>query len=172
MTANLHVLLDLMRKATARIAPDYFQLPVAGSEEPIFRERVYCYELYHQLRLAMPDGWPYVLDGEVDKKAHPILREVQGTIPDFIVHVPGSMERNLAIIEVKALPVSRGDLARDLDKLCRFTETARYFAAIQLVYGRDDIARVVKQIAETAPNVLLLVHGAPETPCTLEWPTE
>ena len=39
-----------LREAGKRMDAHYFQLPVAGSEEPVFRERVYCYELYHQLR--------------------------------------------------------------------------------------------------------------------------
>jgi len=38
-----------MADASARIAADYFQLPVADADS-VYRERVYCYELYHQLR--------------------------------------------------------------------------------------------------------------------------
>ena len=35
--------------AVSRIAHGYFQLPVADADA-LYRERVYCYELYHQLR--------------------------------------------------------------------------------------------------------------------------
>ena len=60
-------------KATSRIGCDYFQLPIEGRPDRIFRERVYCYELYHQLRVLMPDDFPYSLGGEVDKRAHPVM---------------------------------------------------------------------------------------------------
>ena len=41
--------LDLViQEATAAIDAMYFQLPVDGGD-PVYRERVYCYELYHQM---------------------------------------------------------------------------------------------------------------------------
>ena len=56
---------DKLIAATTRIADDYFQLPVADAEGA-YRERVYCYELYHQLRSEWRD-FPFSLGGEVDK---------------------------------------------------------------------------------------------------------
>ena len=56
----------ILREATARVAPDYFLLPVHGAPS-VYRERVYCYELYHQMRLLWPGDCPYRLNGEVDK---------------------------------------------------------------------------------------------------------
>ena len=40
--------------ATAGIRDEYFMLPIRGGNT-LFRERVYCYELYHQLRKRWPD---------------------------------------------------------------------------------------------------------------------
>ena len=57
--------------ATARIPWQYFQLPVFGKEEPIYRQRVYCYELYHQLRMLLDEDAAiagYVLSGEIDNR--------------------------------------------------------------------------------------------------------
>ena len=94
--------IECLIEATGKIESHYFQLPVAGDERPIFRERVYCYELYHQLRCTLVDDFPYVLDGEVDKAGHPILRtELGAKKPDFIVHMPGQMDQNLVVIEVR-----------------------------------------------------------------------
>lgn len=45
---------QILRQATAAIAPEYFHFPIDGGD-PIFRERVYCYELYHQLRERWPE---------------------------------------------------------------------------------------------------------------------
>lgn len=62
--------------ATERVGEQYFLLPVADQDggAPIiqYRERVYSYELYHQLRLAWPT-WGYSLGGEVDKRNHPVI---------------------------------------------------------------------------------------------------
>lgn len=121
-----------------RIDQHYFQLPVAGKEEPVFRERVYCYELYHQLRTTLGDGFPYKLDGEVDKNGHPIIRPTLGPWkPDFIVHIPGNMKRNLVVIEVKPITVKddMSELKRTLEKLQGFLNEAKYYRAIMLVYG-------------------------------------
>jgi hypothetical protein len=90
-------------KAIQNIDAHYFQLTVARNDELIYRERVYCYELYHQLRLLLGDDFPYKLDGELDKRGHAIISD--GKKPDFVIHVPGEMGQNLVVIEVKTVNV-------------------------------------------------------------------
>lgn len=129
-----------LEKATKAIAESYFELPVDGSDDPIYRERVYCYELYHQLRLQIPEDCPYSLGGEVDKGAHPIIKNMRGianTTPDLLFHKPGSMGGNLVIIEVKPCTRSRRAFEDDLNKLFLYLKRARYKQGILLVYGRD-----------------------------------
>jgi hypothetical protein len=79
--------------ATGSISQMYFRLPIDGGD-PVFRERVYCYELYHQMRSRWPDDCAFSLNGEVDKSAHPILDTLGAAYakPDLLVHVPGSMQ--------------------------------------------------------------------------------
>src|SRR5208283_4747370 len=114
-----------------------FDLPVAGGENPIYRERVYCYELYHRLRLALPADFPYALNGEIDKRAHPLLRLVIGNLkPDFVVHVPGGMDRNLSVLEVKSSTCALDEFREDLEHLTLFLTKAQYFSAIALVFGQ------------------------------------
>ena len=118
METDFKQFIECLEKAGSRMDRHYFQLEVAGSEESIYRERVYCYELYHQLRCAIGDSFGYKLDGEVDKAGHPIIRQDLGPKkPDFIVHVPREMNRNLVVIEVKPVTVENNELARDLEKL-------------------------------------------------------
>ena len=62
---------DRLKTALGKIDSHYIQLPVAGSKERKYRERVYCYELYHQLRCCLGDTFEYKLHGEVDKEGHP-----------------------------------------------------------------------------------------------------
>lgn len=141
--SDFEFFLGILLDATRRLGTHYFQLPVAGAEDPIFRERVYCYELYHLVREAMPHDCPYVLDGEVDKGGHPLLRKEIGPLkPDFIVHIPGTMDANLAVVEVKPLGASRENIVKDVETLKRFLDKADYFKAVHLVYGNgteDDI---------------------------------
>lgn len=63
--------LRAFREAVAQIAPEYFAPRVAGGGD-VWRERVYAYELYHQLRVAFePTG--LVMHGEMDKASHPVI---------------------------------------------------------------------------------------------------
>jgi hypothetical protein len=73
LRAGMEWFTGILHEATARIAPEYFLLPVYGGPS-VYRERVYCYELYHQIRLLWPGDCPYRLNGEVDKRAHPYFR--------------------------------------------------------------------------------------------------
>jgi len=125
--------------AASRITEIYFQLPVAGIEDAIYRERVYCYELYHQLRVDW-NGFDFSLGGEVDKGGHPIFRggPYAGAKPDFLVHRPGDMERNLACVEVKPCLRPSHQFRDDLKKLSWFCHNAQYYRGIFLVYGTEE----------------------------------
>lgn len=143
---------DLLASATAGIEPGYFRLSIFGGN-PVYRERVYCYELYHQMRLRWPKACPFVLNGEVDKAAHPKLTELgaAGYKPDLLVHTPGDMAGNHAILEVKSLPAARRGYAKDLRTLNVFRNTVGYTRAIYLIYGeeftRNDFMRIMSGAA-------------------------
>jgi hypothetical protein len=56
---------------------EYFLLPVYyfGAVAEVSRERVYAYELYHQLRNRLGNDFtPFILSGEVDKRMHILFR--------------------------------------------------------------------------------------------------
>jgi hypothetical protein len=119
--------------ASSQVGKEYFQLPIAGAEEHEYRERVYCYELYHRWRCQWTDGFRFSLCGEVDKSGHPVIKG--NWKPDFLVHVPGQMV-NLLVVEVKPSNADIGRMADDLSKLATFRGyPAKYFAAYFLVYG-------------------------------------
>jgi hypothetical protein len=145
-------LCQVLSEATGLIEGRYFHLAVYGSGRPIYRERVYCYELYHQMRKRWPSNCPYYLNGEVDKRSHPTLSELGvGGIPDFLVHQPGNMSGNYAIIEVKnACAKSFGN---DLQKLSIFFAKAEYRRAIYLVYGDEADDRLVNKIIRCARKI-------------------
>jgi hypothetical protein len=60
---------QIIANATAKVTNSYFLLPVAGAGE-VYRERVYAYELYHQMRVIWSSE-QFVLNGEINKQGHP-----------------------------------------------------------------------------------------------------
>ncbi len=119
--------------ACKNIRQEYYEIEVYNLEKPVYRERVYCYELYHQLRLLLGDNNPYVLHGELDKSGHPVIHGRDK--PDFLFHVPGDM-LNFLIMEVKPIDVSSEKLGRDLDKIKRFQKKG-YLFGIMLLFGKN-----------------------------------
>jgi hypothetical protein len=153
--------LNLLAEATASVPPLYFQLPVADREDPIYRERVYAYELYHQLRTLLqdiPEFAPYSLSGEIDKQGHPIIRPCA---PDLVIHVPGQMYENLAVVEVKAVNSGQRGIEKDRESLEYFiSDEVGYRVGVQLVYGNDEaaVARFARVYAGVNARVRLFWH--------------
>ena len=153
MEEDLNRFRHILADATGAVESHYFLLPVADTQggDPLlqYRERVYAYELYHQLRRRWPD-WKYSLAGEVDKQGHPIVRgpDLDGAKPDLLVHVPGKMNQNLAAIEIKAVRdggniLNFDAIKDDLKKLVAFRRGARYAAVFLIIFG-ERIERVIK----------------------------
>jgi hypothetical protein len=153
----MNELSEILRAATACVDPIYFHLNIDGGD-PVFRERVYCYELYHQMRKHWPAGCPYFIKGEIDKRAHPILRGLGAdqAKPDLLVHMPGAMAGNYAIIEVKHSTAASG-VRKDLKTLDLFLRNVGYQRAIYLIYGweanANGVARI-QAIASEFPELL------------------
>lgn len=122
--------------ATANIGGNYFLLPVAGMEHPIKRERVYCYELYHQLRIALADR-ELVLTGEPDKKRHPAFDGERHPNPDLILHMPGSHAQNASVVEVECAPTLR-HLNKDFGNLKQM-QTKGYSELVLLLFAIEAV---------------------------------
>lgn len=127
---------QILADATAAISATYFHLPIFGGP-PVWRERVYCYELYHQMRLRWPEDCPLILTGEVDKRAHPIFQELEArqAIPDLLVHSPGQMDQNFAVMEIKSQQAQPQGVQKDMATLQEFRDTIGYQRALYLVFG-------------------------------------
>lgn len=139
-------LVGWLREGSRLIGEGYMRLPVAGAN-PKYRERVYCYELYHQLRCQWPEDFLYTLCGEIDKRKHAYVRGdyLDNIKPDFLVHEPGYMhpDSNLLAIEVKPANAASEKIVADLQKLTALRkdlrnsrgERANYQHAIFWLYG-------------------------------------
>ena len=159
----------LLQTATSKVEHLYFHVELDGGS-PVYRERVYCYELYHQLRTVWPSNSPYRLNGELDKVAHPKLVNLGAGYakPDLLVHTPGDMGGNDTIIEVKSSAATRKrkGVRKDLTTLALFRTEVGYQRAIYLLYGYEadqaaDRVRSVAQKMDVVPPVELWVHRRP-----------
>jgi hypothetical protein len=165
-------LTQILQDATAAIGQEYFLLPIHGAD-PVYRERVYCYEIYHQMRLRwpLPRACIYRLNGEVDKVAHPYFQEGGKPKPDLLVHEPGT-GNNYAVIEVKSSRAADAGIRKDIKTLSRFRNEFGYQRAVSLIYGDDPdgtLAKVQKLAAEVphlAP-IELWLHAEPTAPAVL-----
>lgn len=165
---DFDLFLSCLEKACKKIESNYIKLDVADSEKQIYRERVYCYELYHRLRCVLGERHDYELNGEVDKAGHSIIKEALGAKkPDFIVHVQGEMKKNLAVIEVKPVIVKKepNKLEKDLKTLEGFLSEAKYHYAIMLIYGESEgglpqkiIDKFNKYIKNKNIQIILIWH--------------
>jgi hypothetical protein len=146
----MNELSGILSAATAAVEHTYFQLNIDGGD-PVFRERVYCYELYHQMRSRWPSGGHHVLNGEIDKRAHPILKKLGADYakPDFLIHTPGAMAGNHAIIEVKH-SIAPDGIRKDLTTLDLFVRTVGYQRAIYLIYGWEVGEKTVEKVSALA----------------------
>jgi hypothetical protein len=165
----------IIAHATQAIEPSYFRIDIDGGD-PVYRERVYCYELYHQMRMLWPANCSYYLNGELDKAAHPIFTKlgVRPSKPDLLVHTPGYMTGNHAVIEVKFAGTSNRNIRKDIKTLSTFMNRAGYERAIYLIYGDVDADRLINRVTKVAERtgmaagIELWVHGNPRQPARLQ----
>lgn len=124
----------LLNTAARRVPPFHFSTPVAGQDDEIVRERNFCYELYHQLRVVFDrQHFALTLGAEIDKSGHPLIRT--DVVPDLIVHDPGNMDRNLCVLEVKPITGATAGFRKDLSTLRSFVAEYSYYAGLLFVFG-------------------------------------
>ena len=155
-----------------RINLEYMAIESTGWNIPKYAERVYCYELYHQMRNIFGDRYEYSINGELPKGTHEIIQVNRST--DFLVHRPNSMASNLAIIEVKPFSIVKAfsNIVQDLKKLGLFTgDQAHYRYGIMHVYSigigkkeEEDLIANFKSFLEnfsSKKKILLSLHTRP-----------
>jgi hypothetical protein len=133
-----------------------------------FSERVFCYELYHQLRKKFDEEkmanaqffGNAKIQGELQKnqiaellRHFGLRRLTRDFIPDILVHTPGNVEYHPFIIEVKCMPdVSEGEIWYDIDKINQFITKFRYLRGVflsvntQVEYLNEIIRRLSARI--------------------------
>lgn len=165
------MLLRALSRATSRIGENYFLLPIAGRDLPVARERVYCYELFHQLRLALGDT-RLTLTAEPDKRGHPDFPPCN---PDFILHAPGRHDQNTAVIEVECRPDLR-HITKDLRTLQVMRERG-YRTLVLLLFAIErvpwrSIERASHHSGLDLEDFEVVLHRRPGEAATVETPLQ
>ncbi len=129
---------DLIHKATSKISDDYFTTLSVGNKKR-WLERPYAYEFYHQMRKCWPKDCCLIISGEVSKAEHQDFDNLDTgkPMPDFLIHRPGTMDDNCAIIEVKSQEANKNRIYRDINKLLTFKYKIRYRRMIYLFFGKN-----------------------------------
>lgn len=128
---------DLIHQATNKISDDFFTTLSVGNKKR-WLERPYAYEFYHQMRKCWPRDCCLIISGEVSKAGLPDFENLDTgkPIPDFLIHRPGTMDDNYAIIEVKSQKADKKRIYRDVKKLLTFKYKIRYRRMIYLFFGK------------------------------------
>ena len=167
MIKDWEVFSEILSKSIAGIRKEYFKIE-RYRDLPTLRERVYCYELYHQMRNRLPKKFPYLLHGEIDKSGHDwIVQLFRGNSPnpDFVVHVPNH-STNLAVIEVKTTGNKKKEIQKDIKKLHKFITKVNYYRGILLLFGPDE----KKNIEIPDRKIIAMWHREPgKKPEIMDW---
>ncbi len=163
--------IELLDIACGRVGRNWFQLPfdrIGAGTQSRYRERVYCYELYHQLRLTLPrpdnaeeNPCGYLLSGEIDKAGLDAMTMRGREKPDMVWHKPGT-SNNGVVLEVKAArPWSPAGVVKDLRTLTTFLDAPgrAYSLGLLLVFGdveRESLLRKVRELAAGMPDADVL----------------
>lgn len=147
-------ILELLIEALNNVPQDYYRLRTTYSQEGIVRERVFCYELYHRIRCLQNNGrLPCIhIHGEIDKSGHVLFEREDQKNPDFIFHVPGSMQGNALVIEVKGklsgwhADRDNDEALKDLDTLAKFCRSYEYQNGLWLIYNYSliEVKRILR----------------------------
>lgn len=106
-------------------------------KEKTKRERVYCYELYHQMRLLQEDGFfdsKININAEIDKNGHALIKE--NFNPDFVIHQQGNMT-NYCTIEVKR-DFSVDKIKKDFNTLTCMLNSYNYQIGVFILIHFDE----------------------------------
>lgn len=139
MDFDINDYLPFITDALNHVEQPYFLLPTTYT--PIMRERVFCYEFYHQMRtLQNTPGYPRLsnlyIHAEIDKSGHKDFDKAHQANPDFIFHVPGEFKRNTIVVEVKNRLEKKG-ISKDLNTLLTFVSTYQYKIGILIVFNKS-----------------------------------
>jgi len=131
---SIDIFLKNFLDALNSVDQDYYRIETTYDPHGVVRERVFCYELYHQLRISLTNDYPYKIHGELDKHGHREIQRQNQKIPDFLFHIPGTHDENNVIVEVKG-SLNRHLIISDLVKIKSFMANVNYKFGVFLLFS-------------------------------------
>ena len=150
--------IQLIRDALENVGDEYYKLTTTYWTLGVVRERIFCYELYHQMRLIQSArGLTDVqIHGEIDKSEHVALDSDARKNPDFVFHVPGMMKGNAIVVEVKGKIEGnyQEGVYKDIVTLSKFTDNKHYYHSGVLIIYNYTYDEFLRKIGEFLKNRL------------------
>jgi len=136
---------NLIKSALEKVDKPFFKLITTYKPASIVRERVFCYELYHQIQLARKKHHTLSLNGEIDKRGHFDFDREDRRNPDFVFHIPGTHSGNTLVVEVKGRLDVPADIQEDFKAILTFVQKYSYKAGVFVLYNHS-FAELIGQI--------------------------
>jgi hypothetical protein len=145
--------IEVLDQAVRQVKCAFFKIPVSRGT-PISRERVFCYELYHQFRkITEADESEIIVHAEMDKCGHQEIRTKRK--PDFIWHVPGT-NQNYVVMEVKsAIKLKKVQLKKDIETLNEFVGKWHYEVGVLFIYSIENSEEIKNAVKRKVPWELI-----------------
>lgn len=138
LNSRVEQCLGILREGLAAVPASFYRVTTTYSPPGIVRERAFCYELYHRMRLTIAAGSELSLHGEIDKSGHSAFERLHQKNPDFVFHVPGVMEHNTLVVEVKGELSRRGaGIKKDFGTLLTFVADYQYGAGAFVLFNHS-----------------------------------
>lgn len=159
---NAKSCVEFVLQAMNNVDDEYLNVKIAvdyvGHKEIKRRERVYAYELYHQMRLIQEQKFnsEFTINGEIDKSGHKIIKEPFN--PDFVIHQQGKMGENFCVVELKTINKKSG-IQKDFHTITCMMHCYRYKIGIFAIAGvlLSDIKSILVEVWNTQEH--LQEHG-------------
>lgn len=114
----------LIYDAIGNVSKEFFEIGIAEGVDQKRRERVFCYELYHQIRSLQEKNnlKNFTVNAEIDKRGHYVIKE--NFNPDIVIHQQGNMN-NYIVIEAKVILDAYG-IVKDFNTIITMLEKYKY----------------------------------------------
>ena len=133
-----------LKESINNVGAEFYKIKTTYSY--IVRERVFCYELYHQMRILQNKfGLDSLsLSAEIDKRGHRDINIQDQRNPDFVFHKYGTFSQNEIVIEVKG-KINRQNFKKDFETLDLYYTRYNYRYAYFILYnyGLSDFKKIV-----------------------------
>ncbi len=133
-------IVSLICDSMGKVGKAYINVSVYNEPTSIRRERIYCYELYHQMRkeydkrIRRSSLWKKLcINAEADKSG--IRNYALGINPDFIIHQQGTIALNVCTVEVKVRMNSSAGIKKDFESISDMMHKLNYQTGVFVLVG-------------------------------------